>query len=267
MDDPIDYSPLDAASGAIFYPRHFWSPPPAGALDLLIPADDGTPLSARFYPRDPDSPNIVFFHGNGELACEYDEIAPEYRAAGAGLLVADFRGYGRSGGSPTLSSLVTDARTCFAFARSELPARGYRGALLVKGRSLGTHCALEAAARFPEALAGLIVESGASALERLARMAGLDPESDALRALLALHRAKLRSIGLPLLILHGESDELVPLAAARALFEEIGSADKHLEVIPRAGHNDLLWLGRQRYFAALRRFLAAVTAPAERARL
>jgi pimeloyl-ACP methyl ester carboxylesterase len=216
MDEPLDYGLLDGISSAIFYPRRHWSPPPRGAVDLRFPAGDGVELSARLYPSDPGSPHILFFHGNGELACEYDELAPDYRAAGAGLLVADFRGYGASTGAPSFSTLIADARACFRGARDALRARGYGGPLLVKGRSLGTHSALEVAARFPGELAGLIVESGASALERLAQLAGVDPRSAPLERLIAGHRAKVRSICLPLLMLHGEADELVPLSAARA---------------------------------------------------
>ena len=119
------------------------------------------------------------------------------------------------------------------------------------GRSLGTHCALELAAHEPGQLAGLIVESGSGELARLARFAGLDPREPAMANLIEQHDAKLRGIGLPLLAIHGERDELIPLADARALVERLGSERKQLEVIPGAGHNDLWWLGRERYFAAL----------------
>jgi fermentation-respiration switch protein FrsA (DUF1100 family) len=62
-------------------------------------------------------------------------------------------------------------------------------------------------------------------------------------------------------MIHGEVDELIPLASARETLERLGSARKHLEVIARAGHNDLWWLGRRRYFEALAEFIARESAP------
>lgn len=268
LTDTLDYSPLDAVSSAIFYPRPDRSAAPPGALDFALPVAPGVALGARFHPRDTASPSILLFHGNGEVAGDYDEIAADYRGAGVGLLVVDFRGYGRSGGQPRFSSMLSDARASFARIRAELATRGFAGPLFVMGRSLGTHCALELAGLHAEELAGLIVESGSGELERLVRFAGLDPRAPALAELTRSHDAKLRGIELPFLAIHGERDQLVPLADARALLERLGSKRKQLEVIPGAGHNDLWWLGRQQYFAALAGFVLSAAAsgvPASRA--
>jgi alpha-beta hydrolase superfamily lysophospholipase len=262
----LSYSPLDAVSAAIFSPRPDRSRAPGGAFDLDVPVDAGVALGARFHPREAASPNILLFHGNGEVVGDYDEIAGDYRGAGAGLLVVDFRGYGRSGGQPRFSSMISDARGVFAPLCAELDARGFTGPRFVMGRSLGTYCALELAAHESQSLAGLIVESGSGELARLAHFAGLDPREPRVAELIEWHDAKLRSIRLPALVIHGERDELIPLADARALSERLGSERKHLEVIPGAGHNDLWWRGRERYFAALAAFIAgASAAPASRA--
>jgi hypothetical protein len=256
----LEYSLLDPVSAGIFYPRPDRSRAPAGALDLDVPVASGVVLGARFHPRGAASPNILLFHGNGEVVGDYDEIAADYLGAGTGLLVVDFRGYGRSGGQPRFSSMISDAAACFAPLRAELGARGFAGPLFVMGRSLGTYCALELAAQEAAQLAGLIVESGSGELARLAQFAGLDPREPRVAGLLAQHDARLRAIRLPLLVIHGERDELIPLADARALVERLGSERKRLEVIPRAGHNDLWWRGRERYFAALAGFIAGASA-------
>ena len=262
----MDYSLLDGVSQAIFYPRPDRSRPPAGAVDLDLRVADGVSLGARFHALSATSPNILLFHGNGEVAGDYDEIAADYLAAGAGLAVVDFRGYGRSGGEPRFSSMVSDAPIAARTLRGELAARGFGGPLFVMGRSLGTHCALELAACDAEAFAGLIVESGSGELERLVRFAGRDAREAGVADLIARHDAKVRGIGLPLLVIHGECDELISPDDARALVERLGSRSKRLELIPGAGHNDLWWRGRQRYFAALRGFIAsAAAAPASRA--
>ena len=227
---PIDYSVFDPVSAMIFYPRPDFSSPPPGAIDLAIPVGSDIELGARFHARDPGGPNLILFHGNGEVVGDYDEVAADYVAAGAGLVVIDFRGYGRSGGAPLFSSMIADARSGFAHIARELEARGHTGPLFVMGRSLGTHCALEAAAHFSECLAGLVIESGSGELARLAALAGVDTTQPPLPDVLERHAAKLGSIELPLLMIHGESDELIPLASARETLERLGSTRKHLEV-------------------------------------
>ena len=169
MGQAIDYTPLDLPwiSQTIFYPQQVWSPPPPGASDHLIQVAPGVSVSGRFYPHDRESPSILFFHGNGEVACEYDPIAPFYANAGANLFVADFRGYGRSGGSPSFSGMISDASVIFQYIQEFLASQQYTGSLFVKGRSLGCHSAVELAARYQGELRGLISESGSAAIERM----------------------------------------------------------------------------------------------------
>jgi pimeloyl-ACP methyl ester carboxylesterase len=125
------------------------------------------------------------------------------------------------------------------------------------GRSLGSHPALELGANGADGFAGLIIESGASNLTRLFSLGGVNPESPAVVELIAGHEAKVRSIRLPVLIIHGEFDDLIPLERAAELYERLeGAASKEMVVIPGAGHNDLLWLGVEQYFEAIGRLVA-----------
>lgn len=258
MGQAIDYTPLDmpGISQTMFYPQEAWFPPPPGASDHLVQVAPGVSVSGRFYPHDRESPSILFFHGNGEIACQYDSIAPFYAGAGANLFVADFRGYGRSGGSPSFSAMLSDASAIFRYFQSFLASQQFTGPLFVKGRSLGCHSAVELAARYQGELRGLISESGSAAIERMIQRWGLPSESAPIQELVRLHGEKLRSISLPILVIHGEQDELIPLEAAVALCEAVGSQGITLEVIPGAGHNDLLWMGLDQYFAAVKKFIA-----------
>lgn len=258
MGQAIDYTPLDLplVSQTIFYPQQVWSPPHPGASDHLIPVAPDVAVSGRFYPRGREAPSILYFHGNGEVACQYDPIAPFYARAGANLFVADFRGYGRSGGSPSFSAMLSDASVIFRYFQDFLASQRFTGPLFVKGRSLGCHSAVELAARHQGELRGLITESGSAAIERMIQRWSLLSESAPLQEMVRLHGEKLRSISLPMLVIHGEQDELIPLEAAVALCEAVSSQDITLEVIPGAGHNDLLWMGLDQYFAAVQRFVA-----------
>ena len=255
MSDQPDYSILDRPEilRVVFYPRRDWTSPPAGASDHLVPVEPGVSISCRFYPASAGAPCILYFHGNGEVACDHDWIAPLYNREGIGLFVADYRGYGRSDGTPTFSTMAADAHPIFEFFRNTVRSLGHSEPLFLMGRSLGSHSAAELAFHYPENVTGLIVESGSSNVARLARLFGLS--SEGLADLGETLSARVRSITLPALIIHGERDSLIPVSEATTLHEEIGSQQKRLVIIPAADHNDIMLRGTEQYFSAIRDFV------------
>lgn len=257
MPNQPDYSILDQPQVLqfIFYPRGDWTPLPPGASDYLIPVDEGVSISCRFYPASAGSPCILYFHGNGEVACDHDGIAPLYNLEDLSLFVADYRGYGRSGGWPTFADMTADAHPIFNFFVNTVRSLGHSGPLFLMGRSLGTHSALELASHYQEHLSGLIVESGSANMGRLLRFLSTPVDPERLTKLEEAVAAKVRSITLPLLILHGEWDTLIPPSHASYLFETVGSEVKRLEIIPGAGHNDILLVGMEQYFSAITEFV------------
>lgn len=253
-----DYSLLDRAGAGsmVFYPRRDHTVPPPGAIDVDIEAEPGVVIGARLYAADPSFPTILYFHGNGEVVGDHDGIAPLYHAIGCNLFVVDYRGYGRSGGEPSFAALVSDAHAAAVRFHDELDARGFAAPRFVMGRSLGSHPALELAARRPDRFGGVIIESGAANLRRLAQFAGATMAAEEARALIDAHEAKIRSIRLAALIIHGERDELIPVEHAAALYDLLEHTDRDLVIIPGAGHNDILWFGQREYFGAIQRFVA-----------
>lgn len=253
-----DYALLDRAGAGrfIFYPRRDLSPAPPDASDDLIEVEPGVAIGARFYPADASRPTLLYFHGNGEVAADHDGIAPLYHRSGLNLFVADFRGYGRSGGSPTFAALVADAHPVAARFHALLDEQGFSGVRFIMGRSLGSHPAIELAANQAERFRGLIIESGAANLRRLVTRIGTGTPGRESAALVDGHQRKLESIRLPTLILHGEYDELIPVEHAIELHEQLKAPEKDLVIIPGAGHNDILWLGMEEYFEAITTFVA-----------
>jgi alpha-beta hydrolase superfamily lysophospholipase len=252
-----DFSLIDRPEvvSVLFYPRPDASPPPAGARDLMIPVAGDERVHARWYPLDRTAPAVLFFHGNGEVAADYDDIAPLYHRAGLSLFVADYRGYGRSEGRPAMTTMLADAIVVADAFHATLDEETAAPARFIMGRSLGGLSAVELAARRPAGFRGLILESataGARGWDRFARP-GDDPAAWA--ALLEGQRAKLRAIALPLLSIHGEWDELIPVQTAVDLQQLVSSDKKELEIIAGAGHNDLLYRGLDRYFGALAAFV------------
>ena len=122
------------------------------------------------------------------------------------------------------------------------------------GKSNENNPALEVAANAADRFRGLIIESGAGNIRRYLARAGL--EGTELGGDLAhAHEQKLSAIALPTLIIHGEIDILVPPATANALRDLLTGTAPALEVIPHAGHNDLLWVGREQYLSAIERLV------------
>ncbi len=248
----VDYSALDepGISMSAFYPRPNWSPPPQGAIDHAVQVADGVTLSSRFFPAANDAPTILFFYGNGETATDYNGIAPFYNQVGVNFFVSDYRGYGRSGGAPAFTAMLSDSRLVLDYAAGMLKFEGFTGRIFVMGRSMGRHSAFELAANRGDRLAGVIIESGRPILGNF--VYGLPKEQG--EALEAAYLAKVSSITIPSLVIHGEEDTLAPVQQAVQMHHAFQSADKRLLTIPGAGHNDLLYRGPDEYFAAIKEF-------------
>jgi pimeloyl-ACP methyl ester carboxylesterase len=136
-----------------------------------------------------------------------------------------------------------------------LEAGGYTGPLFLMGRSLGSLSAVELAANSPEHFKGLIIESGFASAGRLLGYLMPTLRSADVAGFEKANLEKLGTITMPLLLLHGQYDEVIPHEQAQVCFENVGSEDKRLLTIPGAGHNDILLLGMREYFAAIREFV------------
>jgi len=258
MSKKIDYSLLDQPHilRFVFYPREDYSPPPRNAVDHLVPVEKEISIGCRFYPSTKEAPSILYFHGNGEVVYDYDDIATLYNRLGINLFVADYRGYGQSGGTPSFSSTVADAHVIFEYFRDTLKARSYTGPLFVMGRSLGSLSAVELAVSYPKELKGLIIESGFASAGKLLMYLGTLISFPRLEDFEKATLERLRSITMPILIIHGEWDEIIPFEQAEVIYQNIGSKDKRLLRIPNAGHNDIMLVGMEQYFQAISEFLS-----------
>ena len=241
----------------LFHPRRESPSKAMAGVELVsVPVEPGVSVGGRLYRAQRESPIILYFHGNGEIAADYDDLAPLYTEMGITLLVMDYRGYGTSDGTPTVTNLATDAMTVFNALDEICPANDLAPAQrYLMGRSLGSAAALEIASRVPQGIAGLIIESGfANTFPLLARLglhvAGASEERDG-----AGNLAKIRQIATRTLIIHGEEDFLIPISEAEELYKHSAAKEKRLVRIPNAGHNDLMVVGMRQYFGAIREFV------------
>ncbi len=114
-DQPsIDYSPFDSpkSSSSCFIPVR--SPAgdhhPRPSSRWISPPEKSVTIGGRFYAATPEAPVILFFHGNGEIVEDYDDIAEVFLRMGISFLPVDYRGYGRSSGSPSVTGMMRDCR-------------------------------------------------------------------------------------------------------------------------------------------------------------
>ncbi|MCL1470727.1 alpha/beta hydrolase [Argonema antarcticum] len=246
----------------LFHPRRDNSITPKGVHIVAVEVEPGVSVRGRLYPATPDSPAILYYHGNGEIAADYDDIAGLYKQLGIALLVMDYRGYGASDGKPTASNMIGDAAIVFDKIGAIFQLYGlHPQRLYVMGRSLGSAAAIEIAniaganAAPQHRLAGLIVESGFSeSFALLARMGVQIEEEDENKDGIG-NVLKLRQITTPTLIIHGQEDNLIPVAQGLVLYRFCAAPDKRLVLIPGAGHNDLIMAGTAQYFEAIRTFI------------
>ena len=244
----IDFPPIIAM---LFYPRRDFTPCPENAFDLEVPVEEDILIATRFYAKGLTCPTILYFHGNGEVVYDYDYIAPVYNDLGLNLVVADYRGYGASTGSPSFGATSRDAGVILQTVLREMDARGYQDDLWVMGRSLGSLSALELAANQPERLKGLIIESGFANVVRVMKRLGHFPEEVNLPQFDRECLEMVQSITIPALVLHGDRDQIVAHSEGEFIFENLGSPEKNLLTINNAGHNDIMYVGIKEYFSAI----------------
>ena len=254
----VDYSVLDnPEASARFHPLRGWTETPDGAVDYGITVADGTTLSSRFHAVGRENPTVLFFYGGGENVARYDDIAPLYNRIGANFFVADYRGFGASTGSPEFNAILSDAHEVLGWLRETMSALRFTGPLYVMGRSMGRHSAGELAVNAADHINGVIIESGRANLGNYAQ--GLAPEVS--QALEDDYQARFYSISIPALVIHGQWDESAPLSEAVDMFNKLQTPSKHLEIIPGAGHNDLMYVDTRQYFNAIRGFMARYARP------
>lgn len=255
---PSDYSALDQPEVVmhLFHPRKAAGPVDGNGRfqELLIPVADGVRVGGRFYAPHPNGPSLLFFHGNGEIVADYDPIAPHINQLGINFMAVDYRGYGCSEGTPTVSAMMADCHRILGYTEQWRRENRFSGPLVVMGRSLGSASALELAATCQDRIDGLIVESGFAWAGPLLRLLGVDPERIGLKRSQGFENVdKIRQVTKPTLIIHAEFDHVIAFEEGQALYDACGAAEKVLVKIPGANHNDIFMHHLDHYLDAIAR--------------
>jgi hypothetical protein len=174
---------------------------------------------------------------------------------GINLFAADYRGYGRSNGRPTVSDMIKDAHSIAGWFNQFLEEKGYGGSRFVMGRSLGSASAIDLAAGHPVWYKGVIIESGFCDVSDLLGRLGPALNQPDRKAAAAPGFDRVMKISMPALIIHGEYDSIVPPAEGEKIYRNIASQEKRLVIVPDANHNNIFAEGADLYLRELATFV------------
>jgi fermentation-respiration switch protein FrsA (DUF1100 family) len=232
-----------------YHPDKVRTPPATAGLpsaeELELTTIDGEKVIVWHVPPKGDKPVVLYFHGNGGSLASRANRFKSFTADGTGLVALSYRGYGGSTGSPTEAGLIADAQAAYAFTAARYPAER----IAVWGESLGTGVAVALAAS--QRISRLILESPfTSAADVGAKVYWFLPVQllmkDAFRS-----DERIGKITVPILILHGTADTVVPFSFGQKLFA-LANEPKRLVRLEGGGHSNLDQFGAR---DAIRAFL------------
>lgn len=220
--------------------------------DMTFSTEDGKKIAAWFVPSGNERGVLLFCHGNaGNISHRLDSIRI-FHDLGLSVLIFDYRGYGRSEGSPTEKGTYRDAEAAWNYLINKMKVRPED--VIFFGRSLGAGVAAEMALK--HRAAGLIMESAFMSVPSLGSKFFPYLPGHLIRLISRFHYSnidKINRIGIPKLIIHSPQDEIIPFEHGAALFEKATVPKEFLRIA--GGHNEGFMLSGRTYIDGLDRFI------------
>jgi abhydrolase domain-containing protein 17 len=210
---------------------------------LKLPVNKTEKIAAIHLPNPQAKYTLLFNHGNGS---DLGDIRPQLEQLhnwGFSVFAYDYRGYGTSDGHPSEQNAYQDATTAYTYLTQELKVPPEQ--IIIYGQSIGGGAATELAANQP--VAGLILESTFTSAFRVIVPVPILPFDK------FTNQDKLRKVRCPVLVMHGEADEIIPFQHGQKLYAS-ASAPKLFLWVPGAGHNDFMAVAGDRHRKALLSF-------------
>lgn len=236
------------------HPEGNWDPPGIVFEDAWFHAADGTRLHGWFIPHEKPKAFLLFAHGNaGNLTHRTPIVGQLHHHASAAVMIFDYRGYGRSEGSPNEAGILADAQA----ARAWLAKRAgiQEQDIVLYGESLGGGVMVDLASRSPAK--ALILESTFSSLPDVASRAfPWIPVRTLMRTRLD-SASKINQFHGPLLQFHGNADSIIPLEIGQKLFQHANQPKRFVTLVGH-DHNDP---PPYELFEEIRQFLDSLSQP------
>ena len=218
----------------------------AQASEEFVATADGERVIVWHVPPKGERPVVIYFHGNGGALRNRARRFAELVADGTGLVALSYRGYGGSTGSPSEEGLLNDGRAAYAFASGRYTAKR----LVAWGESLGTGVAVALAAE--KEFAKVVLEAPfTSTVDIAAAVYPIVPVRYLMKDQFRSDE-RIAAVKEPVLVVHGERDNVVPIEYGRRLFDRIASAKRFVN-LPSATHAGLDAHGA---LAEVKRFIA-----------
>jgi uncharacterized protein len=242
----------------IFFPEPLISTTPQSVglafEDVYVTTSDGVRINGWYVPAAGSTVTLLWFHGNaGNLSDRVHQLRQLHDQLRVDVFMIDYREYGRSEGTVSEAGTYLDAEAALASLRGRPDSSAHR--IVYYGQSLGSAVAVELARRTPPD--GLVLESPFLSVQEMAKVAMPWLPIGGLISTRYDSLSKIGAIHAPLLILHGDRDEVVPYAHGRRLFAA-ANGPKRFYTIVGAHHNDTYIVGGNGYFTALREFLSSL---------
>ncbi len=216
--------------------------------DCWVTTEDGVKLHAWFAPAESAKATLLLSHGNGGNISYRYLLMRSLQRRQFNVLMYDYRGYGRSEGTPGEEGIYKDGRAYFDYVLT-LPEVD-RQKIILWGTSLGGAVATDVATHRPAA--GLILESTFTSGQDVARILyPFLPVGPLMRSKFNTIE-KIKTLHLPLLVMHGELDEILPIGLGRRLYASANDPKEFYE-ISGARHNDTFFVGGDEYFDRITR--------------
>jgi fermentation-respiration switch protein FrsA (DUF1100 family) len=223
---------------------------PLGLEEIWIATDDGVRLNAWFLANSSSPMVLLWFHGNAtNIGQQLDELET-YSRLGTNILALDYRGYGKSEGSPDEAGVYRDAEAAYRYLVDQ--RRFTPASIIVYGHSLGGAVAVDLAARHE--CGGLIVESSFTNTGEMARRMFHVPFIEHLPRSRFDSLAKIARVRAPILVIHGTRDQVIPFSMGQRLYEAAPEPKSFLSV-EGGEHDSIFTSGGEKYWEHLQAFV------------
>lgn len=249
--------------------KHLFTPQPLSeeslpttCQDMTISSGDDITLHLRAFPSETkDKPVILYFHDGSEQVSQYTDIANQFiKQMGTSVLIAEYRGFGRSTGTPSVSNMMADSQLFFEKALQWKTDNGFTGKFAIMGKGLGCAPAIEVVHNNPKNTDALLIDSGFTFTLPVLESLGVDIGTLSLSEKDGFHNLeKIQTITKALYVIHMAKDDFIDMDNPANLVSEALSKQKELQLVPgKADNESILDVTGNMYFEVLNRFMKVI---------